>query len=236
MSDDFVLSQDLLTLFYPGDLLALLYPADLRSFFTCSKSTSWRYMRPFLSRVVKRIMTVHYEQQRSAMRCAQPRSNWTEDFPICSSPLCSAFTGLWLPSIDELNRIFGRGNTGGYMCGSHVWGSRTMRSILEERAWEGHGARIRGACAFVACCPDCGKLLKEIARIRGQHEHVLLASHVRELPNARSLEVSWGPHWAEYAVPIEHLLLSEMEAQSIVAGLRERIEAGLRRNVRRRGG
>ena len=99
------------------------------------------------------------------------------------------------------------------MCGSHVWGSRTMRSILEERAWEGHGARIRGACAFVACCPDCGKLLKEIARIRGQYEHVLLASHVRELPHARCLEAAWGPHWAEYAVPIEHLLLSEMEAQ-----------------------
>ena len=236
MSDDFVWSQDLLTLFYPGDLLALLYPADLRSFFTCSKSTSWRYMRPFLSRVVKRIMTVHYEQQRSAMRCAQPRSNWTEDFPICSSPLCSAFTGLWLPSIDELNRIFGRGNTGQYMCGSHVWGSRTMRSILEERAWEGHGARIRGACAFVACCPDCGKLLKEIARIRGQHEHVLLASHVRELPHVRILEARFGPDWADFGPASEHLLLSEMEAQSIVAGLRERIEAGLRRNVRRRGG
>ena len=234
MSDDFVWSQDLLTLFYPGDLLALLYPADLRSFFTCSKSTSWRYMRPHLSRVVKRIMTVHYQQHESAMRCAQPRSNWTEDFPICSSPLCSAFIGLWLPSIDELNGIFGRGNTGQYMCGSHVWGSRTMRSILEERAWEGHGARIRGACAFVACCPDCGKLLKEIARIRGQHEHVLLASHVRELPHARSLELSFGPDWAEYAVPREHLLLSEMEAHG------ERIEAalrlGLRRNVRRRLG
>ena len=211
MSDDFVWSQDLLTLFYPGDLLALLYPADLRSFFTCSKSTSWRKMRPYLARVVKRIMTVHYQQHESAMRCAQPRSNWTEDFPICSSPLCSAFTGLWLPSIDELNRIFGRGNTGQYMCGSHVRGSRTMRSILEERAWEGHGARIRGACAFVACCPDCGKLLKEIARIRGQHEHVLLASRVRELPNARILEAAWGPHWAEHAVPIEHILLSEME-------------------------
>ena len=234
MSDDFVWSQDLLTLFYPGDLLALLYPADLRSFFTCSKSTSWRYMRPHLSRVVKRIMTVHYEQQRSAMRCAQPRSNWTEDFPICSSPLCSAFTGLWLPSMKELNRIFGRGNTGQYMCGSYQWGSMTMRFVLEERAWERHGARITGACAFVACCPDCGKLLKEIARIRGQHEHVLLASHVRELPHARSLELSFGPDWAEYALPIEHLLLSEMEAHG------ERIEAalrlGLRRNVRRRLG
>ena len=227
MSDDFVLSQDLLTLFYPGDLLALLYPADLRSFFTCSKSTSWRYMRPFLSRVVKRIMTIHYEQQRSAMRCAQPRSNWTEYFPNCSSPLCSAFTGLWLPSIDELDRIFGRGNTGQYMCGSHVWGSRTMRSVL---------ARIRGACAFVACCPDCGKLLKEIARIRGQHEHVLLASHVRELPHVRILEARFGPDWADFGPASEHLLLSELEAQSIVAGLRERIEAGFRRNVRRRGG
>ena len=234
MSDDFVWSPDLLTLFYPGDLLALLYPADLRSFFTCSKSTSWRYMRPHLSRVVKRIMTVHYEQQRSAMRCAQPRSNWTEDFPICSSPLCSAFTGLWLPSIDELNRIFGRGNTGQYMCGSHVWGSRTMRSILEERAWEGHGARIRGACAFVACCPDCGKLLKEIARIRGQHEHVLLASHVRELPHVRILEARFGPDWADFGPASEHLLLSEMEAQRDRAGLW--LEAGLRRRLRRRLG
>ena len=73
------------------------------------------------------------------------------------------------------------------------------------------GARSTGACAFVACCPDCGKLLKEIARIRGQHEHVLLASHVRELPHARCLEEAWGPRWAEHAVPIEHLLLSEME-------------------------
>ena len=151
MSDDFVRRQDLLELFYPADLLALLCLADLRSFFTCSKSTSWRYMRPFLSRVVKRIMTVHYEQQRSAMRCAQPRSNWTEDFPICSSPLCSAFTGLWLPSIDELDRIFGRGNMTEYMCGSYAWGSMTMRSILEERAWEGHGGSEEHGGVCVRC-------------------------------------------------------------------------------------
>ena len=49
MSDDFVRRRDLLRLFYPADLLALLYPADLRSFFRCSKSTSWRKMLRFLS-------------------------------------------------------------------------------------------------------------------------------------------------------------------------------------------
>ena len=151
MSDDFVWSQDLLTLFYPGDLLALLYPADLRSFFTCSKSTSWRYMRPYLSRVVKRIMTVHYEQQRSAMRCAQPRSNWTEDFPICSSPLCSAFTGLWLPSIHELNRIFGRGNTGG-ICVGVTFGARGRcapysRNERGKDMERGSGGRVRSLLA-----------------------------------------------------------------------------------------
>ena len=82
---------------------------------------------------------------------------------------------------------------------------------------------------FVACCPDCGHLLKEIARIRGQHEHVLLASDVRELPHVRSLEARFGPDWAEYAVPIEHLLLSGMEDGAFEASLR--IE---RRRSRRR--
>ena len=70
-----------------------------------------------------------------------------------------------------------------------------------------------------------------------QHSgHVLLASHVREPPHVRSLEARFGPDWADFGPASEHLLLSEMEAQSIVAGLRERTEAGFRRNVRRREG
>ena len=224
MADDFVWSQGLLVLFCPADLLALLYPADLRSFFTCSKSTSWRNMHPYLSGVLKQIMSSHHEQYGSAMRCTHPRSNWSEEFPICSALLCRSFTGLWLPSIDELQRMFGANRTG-YMCGSFSWGSVTIRSILEERAWEGPGARSTGARAFVACCPDCGKLLKEIARIQGRHDHVLLASHDRAPPNARMLEESFGPHWAEL-VPQKHLLRDEWMH-------RTRVEEWMRRTRRR---
>ena len=231
MADEFVWSQSLLVLFHPANMLALLYPVDLRSFFTCSKCTSWQNMHAHLSGAIKQIMSYHRQQHEAAKRCNWPTRMWREDFPICSAPGCNAFTGLWIASVDELNRSFGENDTD-YMCGSSFWGSLTIRSVLYEGAWEEHG--ITGAGVFVACCPDCGHLLKEIARIRGQHEHVLLASHVRELPNARSLEVSWGPHWAEYAVPIEHLLLSEMEAQRDRARLW--LEAGLRRRLRRRLG
>ena len=200
MADEFVWSQSLLVLFHPTDMLALLYPVDLRSFFTCSKCTSWQNMHAHLSGAIKQVMSYHRQQHEAAKRCNWPTRMWREDFPICSAPGCNAFTGLWITD---------------YMGGSSFWGSLTIRSILYEGAWEEHG--ITGAGVFVACCPDCGHLLKEITRIRGQHEHVLLASHVRELPDARA----WAA-FRERDVPPEHLLLSD--AEDDVFGVPLRIE------------
>ena len=64
--------------------------------------------------------------------------------------------------------------------------------------------------ALVACSLDCAKVLREIARIQRRNDYVLLASHVRVLPDAdRSRDFLRG-----CAVPEQYLLLSEIAARA----------------------
>ena len=66
------------------------------------------------------------------------------------------------------------------------WGPLTLRSVIEnmedvaERVWCGYEKR-----ALVDCSLDCGKNLREIARIQRKHHYVLLASHERMLPDGK---------------------------------------------------
>ena len=69
-------------------------------------------------------------------------------------------------------------------------GSLTLESVIEDMedgvraAWD-HRGRVRGeGRALVACSLDCGKDLREIARIQKMGDYVLLASHHRVLPDA----------------------------------------------------
>ena len=73
------------------------------------------------------------------------------------------------------------------------------------------------ARALIACSLDCGKNLREIARIQRQHDYVLLASHVREPPDVGLLgmtiteppDVGLRIAARNYRVPDKCLLLSQ---------------------------
>ena len=81
-----------------------------------------------------------------------------------------------------------------FSCGTSVYGSVSIRSMVAN----GNGP-------FVACCRDCGMLLKQMIRIREtKHESVLLASRRRVA--ARPMAGRLGEP------PSENRLLSEMSA------------------------
>ena len=61
---------------------------------------------------------------------------------------------MWIPSAEELKRITGTDRFE-FPCGTSVWGSITVCAELEQRQWE-------DPQAYVACCVDCGRFLKEI--------------------------------------------------------------------------
>ena len=103
------------------------------------------------------------------------------------------------------------------MCAEDDWGSLTLRSVIEDmqdgvrRAWDKHGLVRTGGRALVACSLDCGKVLREIAKVQKHHYYVLLASHDRLLPDAdRSRDFARG----RFAIPQTYLPLSEIEAAS----------------------
>ena len=129
---------------------------------------------------------------QARLACPEPERGWTESQPLCSSPLCNAKIGLWLPSREEVEDADGHVE---FSCGTSVYGSVSIRSMVAN----GNGP-------FVACCRDCGMLLKQMIRIREtQHESVLLASRGRV-----------APHMAGRVglPPSEYRLLSEMSASS----------------------
>ena len=81
-----------------------------------------------------------------------------------------------------------------FLCGTSVYGSVSIRSMVAN----GNGP-------FVACCRDCGMLLKQMIRIRETRESVILASRRRLAPQPASL-VGLPPD--------EYRLLSEMSESS----------------------
>ena len=141
---------------------------------------------------MERLIEAQRFKLKARVVCPEPEREWTESQPLCSSPFCNAKTGLWLPSNEEVGE-----DTDGHVefsCGSSIWGSVSIRSRIPR-----HGP-------FVACCRDCGMLLKQMIRIREtQHESVLLASRRRVAPHMAGRV---GPP------PSECLLLSEMSASS----------------------
>ena len=81
-----------------------------------------------------------------------------------------------------------------FSCGTSVYGSVSIRSMVAN----GNGP-------FVACCRDCGMLLKQMIRIREtKHESVLLASRRRVAAHPRAGRLGEPPS--------EYQLLSEMSA------------------------
>ena len=166
---------------------------SLRSLLACGKSTArestWMSTLPGTMR--RLIIAQHLEFQAMVV-CPSPRGEWTESWPLCSSPFCNKETGLWLPW-RKSNEEVGSDQDGPeeFSSGWSVYGSITIRSVI---------ANAKQA-SFVACCHDCGKLLKQIIRIRRSHENVLLASHWRVAPL---------DEYRQQPQPDEYRLLSEI--------------------------
>ena len=92
-----------------------------------------------------------------------------------------------------------------YMCAQDDWGSLTLRSIIEDMEDDGVGL------ALIAYSLECGRVLREIAKIARIRGYVWLASHVRERPNAqRTRELGRG----RSAIPEKYLPLSEIQVAS----------------------
>ena len=111
-------------LVFVSNIEDLLQPCHLRSVLTCSRATSWRKMQGCITNLVKSFMDSQKLSKLAAKQCPSPRTDWTEDVPICSSPFCKARTGLWLPCKKEITRITKRRRTYPfeYMCADDKWG------------------------------------------------------------------------------------------------------------------
>ena len=177
----------------PAWMLGHLEWRTVRSLLACGRTTAWgSTWSSTLPRTMHRLFKAQRFTLQARLVCPEPERGWTESQPLCSSPFCNAKTGLWLPSREEVGKDT-RGRIE-FSCGSLIWGSVSIRFQIAR-----HGP-------FVACCRDCGMLLKQMIRIREtQHERVLLASRRRV-----------APHMAGRVglPPSECLLLSEMSASS----------------------
>ena len=176
----------------PAWMLGHLHWRTVRSVLACGRNTAWwSTWSSTLSKTMERLIEAQRFKLKARVVCPEPEREWTESQPLCSSPFCNAKTGLWLPSSQE--EVVNKDGHVEFSCGgSSVWGSLSIRSQIAE-----HGP-------FVACCRDCGMLLKQIIRIREteKHESVLLASR-------RRVAYSHGDR-----APSEYRLLSEMSASS----------------------
>ena len=128
----------------------LLQPRHMRPLLTCSRATSWTKMQGCITNLVKSFMDSQKLLNHAAKQCPIPRTDWTEDVPICSSPFCKARTGLWLPCKKEITRITKRRRTYPfeYMCADDKWGSLTLQSVIQDMkdgvrvAWD-HRGKVR---------------------------------------------------------------------------------------------
>ena len=179
----------------PAWMLGHLELRKVRSLLACGRTTAWgSTWSSTLPRTLHKLIEAQRLKFQARLACPEPERGWTESQPLCSSPLCNAKTGLWLPSREEVEDADGHVE---FSCSTSVYGSVSIRSMVAN----GNGP-------FVACCRDCGMLLKQMIRIREterQHESVLLASRRRVAPQPASLVG---------LPPSEFRLLSEMSASS----------------------
>ena len=137
----------------PAWMLGHLELRKVRSLLACGRTTAWgSTWSSTLPRTMHKLIEAQRHNFHARLACPEPERGWTESQPLCSSPFCNAKTGLWLPSQEEVGY-----DTDGHVefsCDSSVWGSVSIRSQIER-------------CGpFVACCRDCGMLLKQMIRIR----------------------------------------------------------------------
>ena len=166
-------------------MLGHLELRQVRSLLACGRTTAWgSTWSSTLPITMQKLIEAQRLRFQARLACPEPERGWTESQPLCSSPLCNAKTGLWLPSAEEVEDADG-----------NVEFSTGISSIRSTVARHG---------PFVACCRDCGMLLKQMIRIREtKHESVLLASRRRVAPPMAGRVGE---------PPSEYRLLSEMSA------------------------
>ena len=177
----------------PAWMLGHLELRKVKSLLACGRTTAWgSTWSSTLPRTMHRLIEAQRLKFQARLACPEPERGWTESQPLCSSPLCNAKTGLWLPSYEEVG--YDTNGHAEFSCDSSVvWGSVSIRSMIARYG------------PFVACCRDCGMLLKQMIRIRETRESVILASRRRLAPQPASL-VGLPPD--------EYRLLSEMSESS----------------------
>ena len=153
-------------------MLGYLELRKVRSLLACGRTTAWgSTWSSTLPRIMRRLIEALRLKFQARLACPEPKRGWAEGQPLCSSPLCNAKTGLWLPSEEEVEDADGHVK---FSCGTSVYGCVSTRSMVAN----GNGP-------FVACCRDCGMLLKQMIRIRETRESVILASRRRLAPPTR---------------------------------------------------
>ena len=177
----------------PAWMLGHLELRKVRSLLACGRTTAWgSTWMSTLPITMQKLIEAQRLKFQALLACPEPERGWTESQPLCSSPLCNAKTGLWLPSYEEVG--YDTNGHAEFSCDSSVvWGSVSIRSMIARYG------------PFVACCRDCGMLLKQMIRTRETRESVLLASRRRLAPQPASL-VGLPPD--------EYRLLSEMSESS----------------------
>ena len=139
----------------------------------CGRTTAWgSTWSSTLPRTMRRLIEALRLKFQARLACPELERGWARSQPLCSSPLCNAKTGLWLPSYEEVG--YDTNGHAEFSCDSSVvWGSVSIRSMIARYG------------PFVACCRDCGMLLKQMIRIRETRESVILASRRRLAPPTR---------------------------------------------------
>ena len=194
-----------------GGICLFLHLWELRALSVCGRFTTWEWLVPQCQGIMRAFLRPMLARARASRECPKPVWGWKEENPICASPLCGGYTGLWLPSHDELKEA--TGTDGEFMCGASIWGSSTIRSELEARRWEDARDRRRTVRSepCVACCVECGQFLKEIAQLRGYREMVILASWTRVTPGELQETRDEAGIGRERRIPEAYLLLSELQ-------------------------
>ena len=156
-------------------MLGYLELRKVRFLLACGRTTAWgSTWISTLPITMQKLIEAQRLKFQALLACPEPERGWSESQPLCSSPLCNAKTGLWLPSYDEV----------GYDTNGHAEFSCDSSVVLCSVSIRSMVARYG---PFVACCRDCGMLLKQMIRIRETRESVILARRRRLAPQPASL-------------------------------------------------
>ena len=69
----------------------------LRALSVCGRFTTWEWLVPQCQGIMRAFLRSMLARATASGECPKPVWGWKEENPICASPLCGGYTGLWLP-------------------------------------------------------------------------------------------------------------------------------------------